>query len=197
MNIYSQLSSIFPNVQWTGSSYMHVSVYRDGIINTPFANRAEILYSLRSKDIGGQIFDFLSSTMPKFEWLLERETFANLFLVDIDLKLRDLPTSVSPDRVENPATGNLFHRIAVMPPYVGAVRFWAENAVGTGTEIGFRFRIVKLLSDDEEVDVRAECREREAQVILDMEAVEETIMDVKEPPQKVLGNVQTLLTVFA
>lgn len=196
MSIYSSLSSVFPKVQWTGSSGIHVSVYRDGVINTPFSNRAEILYSLKSHDVGGQVYDFLTNAMPKFEWLLERETFANLFLVDIDLKLRGLPTSVSPDRVENPATGNLFHRIAVMAPYIGAVRFWAENFFGQ-TDIGFRFRIVKLLSDDEEVDVRAEAREREAQVIMDMEAVEETIMEVKEPPQQVMSTVSNLIHVFA
>ena len=196
MSIYSSLSSIFPGVQWMGSSSIHVSVYRVGTIQPPFQNRAEILYSLKQHDVGGQIYDFLVNSMGKFEWLLERETFANLFLVDIDLKLRGLPTSVSPDRVENPATGNLFHRIAVMSPYVGAVRFWAEN-FGVGTNIGFRFRIVKLLSDGEEVDVRAEAREREAKVIMDMEAVEETIMEVKEPPQQVLNTVSNLIHVFA
>ena len=59
MSFYSDLSSIFPDVQWTGSSSIHVSVYRDGIIQTPFSNRAEILYSLKHHDIGGQIYDFI------------------------------------------------------------------------------------------------------------------------------------------
>lgn len=196
MSIYSNLSSIFPGVVWTGSSSIHVSVFRDGTIATPFSNRAEIMYSLKHHDVGGQIYDYLTGALGKFEWLLERDTFANLFLVDIDLKLRGMATSVSPDRVENPATGNLFHRIAVMAPYVGCVRFWAED-FGGSTNIGFRFRIVKLLGDGEEVDVRAEAREREAKVILDMEVVEDTILEVKEPPKKALDAVSSLISVFA
>lgn len=196
MSISTDLSNIFPGVQWTGGSYIHVSVYRSGALQFPFKNRAEILYSLKKQDLGGQIYDFLTNSMPKFEWLLEREIFVQLFLVDIDLKLRGLATSVSPDRIENPNTGNLFHRIAVMPPYVGAVRFWAED-YGTLTDIGFRFRIVKLLSDDEEVDVRAEARMRETQVLLDVESVEETILEVNEPPIKCQEAVKSLAYAFA
>lgn len=196
MSFYSTVSNVFPGVEWTGSSDIHVSVYRSGSLSYPASQRAEILAALKSQDLGGSIFDFLSSSMPSFEWLLEREVFANLFLIDVDLRLRGLPTSVSPDRVQNPATGNLFHRIAVKAPYVGAVRFWADGW-SNGVEIGFRFRIVKLLSDDEEVDVRAEAREREAQIILDLESVEETIMDVAEPPVEAVSAANNLLTVFA
>lgn len=196
MSFYSNVSNVFPGVEWTGSSGIHVSVYRSGSLAYPASQRAEILAALKAQDIGGSIFDFLSNSMPSFEWLLEREVFANLFLIDVDLRLRGLPTSISPDRVQNPATGNLFHRIAIKAPYVGSVRFWADGW-SSGVEIGFRFRIVKLLSDDEEVDVRAEAREREAQIILDLESVEETIMDVAEPPVEAVSAANNLLSVFA
>lgn len=196
MSIYTELSSLFPLVTWTGGSDIHVSVYRSKAIAIPFDNRPAILYALSKHDVGGQIYDFLVNSMGSFEWLLERDTFAKLFLVDIDLQLRGLPTSVSPDRITNPNTGNLFHRIAVQSPYVGAVRFWAEKYHGA-TDIGFRFRIVKLLDDGEEVDVRAEARVREAQVLVDMESVEETILDVKEPPSAMMSSVKNLLHAFA
>lgn len=196
MSFYSNVSNVFPGVEWTGSSGIHVSVYRSGSLAYPASQRAEILAALKAQDIGGSIFDFLSNSMPSFEWLLEREVFANLFLIDVDLRLRGLPTSISPDRVQNPATGNLFHRIAIKAPYVGSVRFWADGW-SSGVVIGFRFRIVKLLSDDEEVDVRAEAREREAQIILDLESVEETIMDVAEPPVEAVSAANNILSVFS
>lgn len=186
-----QISKVFPHVSWDGESHIHVSVYKEGSLNHPFKERANILYSLNDHDIGGKIYDDLTSKFAKFEWLLERDIFAKLFLIDIDLRLQGKPTSVSPNRIQNPATGNLFHRIAIAAPFVGSVRFWAEEFFGC-TTIGYRFRIVKMADESEEVDVRAEAREREAQVLLDMESSYSAIMEVKEPPSAVMEDVATL-----
>lgn len=131
------------------------------------------------------------------EWLLERDTFAKLFLVDIDLMLQGKPTSVSPDRIQNPSTGNWFHRIALLPPYVGGIRFWAEDFTSGSLSIGFRFRIVKLLSESEEVDVRAEARERETTVLVEVESVYDAIMDIPEPPKESMDAVASLAYNFA
>lgn len=186
-----QASKVFPGVSWDGESNIHVSVYKEGSLDFPMSDRAKILYSLNEHDIGGKIFDSLLARFEKFEWLLERDIFAKLFLIDIDLRLQGKPTSVSPNRVMNPATGNLFHRIAVVAPYVGAVRFWAEGFCGC-TTIGYRFRIVKMTDESEEVDVRAEAREREAQVLLDVESAYSAIMEIQEPPKQVMAEVATL-----
>lgn len=196
MSFVSTISNVFPNVSWHGQSNIHVSIYAEGGLNIAFSERPQILYALMEKDIGGAIYDMLQKRFGKMEWLLERETFAKLFLVDIDLQLQGKSTSDSPNRIQNPATGNWFHRIALLPPYVGGVRFWAENFYGS-TNIGFRFRIVKMLNESEEVDVRAEAREREAAVILEVSSVYDSIMEIQEPPKAAVEAAAQLSYVFA
>lgn len=177
----NQASAVFPNVSWMGQSGIHVSVCGGGLLDIPFKNRSLILYMMHDKKVGAAIWDFLQARFNKMEWLAEKDTFEKLFLVDVDRNLRGLPTSESPDRIKNPATGNLFHRIALYPPFVGGVRFWAEN-YGGESHIGFRFRLVKLANENEETDVREESRRREEQVVLEVASAYDAIMEVSEPP---------------
>lgn len=191
----SDISSIFPGVSWHGQSKIHTSVFMEGVLSVPFEDRANILFVLSQQNVGGLIWDSLMTRFGKFEWLLDKETFAKLFLVDVDLHLQGKKSSPSPNQIVNPATGNFFHRIALLPPYVGGVRFWAEDYFNS-TSIGFRFRIVKMLDEAEEIDVRAEAREREAQVILEMASVYDAIMDISEPPVSVTNAVAGLVHCF-
>lgn len=181
MSYYDDISSVFPGVDWHGGSKIHVSVAAGGSLKIPFENRALILYLLQEKQLGWAIWRNLQAKFGKMEWLLDGDTFSKLFLVDVDRNLQGLPTSDSPDRIKNPATGNLFHRIALLPPYIGGVRFWAVE-IGGETCIGYRFRIVKQLTDEEEANVREEARVRAAQVEVDINSVYETILEIAEPP---------------
>lgn len=196
MSFIKQVSTVFPGVFWHGGSHIHVSIFAEGGLDIPFSNRPGILHALMTKDVGGAIYDMLQKRFGKMEWVLERDVFSKLFLVDIDLQLQGKATSDSPHRIQNPATGNWFHRVALLPPYVGGVRFWAEDYDGT-TAVGFRFRIVKMVDESEEVDVRAEAREREATVLLEVSSVYDAVMDIAEPPKADLESATQLLKAFA
>lgn len=196
MGIKQQVSKVFPKAEWTGESSMHVSIYREGFLEISFEKRAEVLYSLTENKIGHSIWEFLQARFSAFEWLLEPETFEKLFLVDVDRQLQGLAPSSSPNQIKNPSTGNVFHRIALLPPYVGGIRFWCYGGYGSGTMIGFRFRIVKLENDDEEIIVRDECRAKEALVIEQVSSVYDAIMEFAEPPQSV-HEAAKMLTCFA
>jgi len=186
MSIKNQVSKIFPKANWTGESSIHVSIYREGFLEIPFEKRAEVLYSLTENKIGSSIWQFLQARFEAFEWLLEPDTFEKLFLVDVDRQLQGQAPSSSPNQIKNPSTGNVFHRIALLPPYVGGIRFWCYGGYGGGgAMIGFRFRIVKLANDEEEIIVRDECRAKESLVIEQVSSVYDAIMEFAEPPQSV------------
>lgn len=191
----NQISGVFPGVSWQGQSGIHVSVCGGGLMSIPFSERGTILKVLHEKNVGNAIWQFLMARFSKMEFLMEGDTFSKLFLVDVDRNLRGLPTSESPDRIKNPATGNVFHRIALLPPYVGGVRFWAEDFFGD-THIGFRFRIVGGVDESEEIDIREESREREAQVLVDVQSVMSTIFEVAEPPKVAVEAAEKLLAVI-
>ena len=142
--------------------------------------------------MGNDIWKMVQRRVGSMEFLLDEQTFANLFLVDVDRNLQGKPTSISPNRIQNPVTGNLFHRIALKPPFVGGVRFWAEDSYGS-TQIGFRFRIVRLENEDDEVNVREEARVRSEEVLKDIDVVYEDMMDIQEPPKQATEHVKQLV----
>lgn len=184
MTFISKMSALFPSARWTGGSAIHASVA--GVVSIPvkFKNRSLILLVLEQAKIGARIYKNLTKVFGKMEWLTDQQTFEKLFLVDVNLSLQGLQTSESRGRIRNPVTGNLFHRIALMPPYIGGVRFWTLQDLWGNAIIGYRFRLVEQMGEEEQENVREESRRRSSEVDLEVQSVYDCILEVSEP-QKV------------
>lgn len=192
MAFCDQASNTFPNVDWHGSSHIHVSVSAGSTIDLTFDQRPMILYVLSEKHVGDSIWRYLMKRFGHMEWLIEQSTFTKLFLVDVDRNLLGMPTSESPDRIQNPVTQNYFHRIALLDNYVGGIRFWAEG-YGDYTQIGFRFRLVKINGEGEEQNVREEARRRETIVSVEVQSAYDAILEINEPPSNMEAIVEDLI----
>ncbi len=195
MSTADKIETTFPGVQWTGGSGIHRSVAVSGLLNIPFEKRSLVLYMLLEKDFGGYIWEYLQARFGKMEWLTQRDVFAKLFMVDMDRQLQGKPTTETPDRIENPHTGNLFHRMALYPPLIGGVRFWAEN-YGGKTHIGFRFRIVSMKTNDEGEHVREESRLRESVVLEEIASVYDAVVEISEPPKEAVSTTEELVSLI-
>lgn len=193
MSFSDHASERYPGVEWTGGSGIHVSFAVSQTIPISANQRGKILALLNSAQWPFAIWRYIQQRVGNMEFLMDQNTFCNLMLIDMDRRMQGKPTLSSPDRIKNPATGNLFHRIALDKPYVGAVRFWAVPNGDGGTEIGFRFRIVSLKSDEEDPVVREEARVRAEQVQQEVGEVYETLMDVAEPPAHEVQTVKVMI----
>lgn len=196
MSFYNKVSSIFPGVSWQGQSDIHVSICGGGILPIHFKKKTEIMYYLQQKKVGYAIWNQLQSKFEDFEWLLDGDTFNKLFLVDVGLNLSGKKTSDTPDRIKNPATGSLFHRISLGYDLVGAIRFWA-NPVGydeneTYVEIGWRVRIVAKKDAKDEENVREESRRLIEEVTAIIEVEYSELMEMKEPPKAVMEELESI-----
>lgn len=195
--VANKANMIFPAVAWQGMSDIHVSICGGGMLGIPFSNKEAIMYLMNSKKVGYAIWGKLQAKFEDFEWLLDGDTFNKLFMVDIGLNLSGKKTSDTPNRVKNPSTGNLFHRIALGHGMIGAVRFWAEpcgyDLDESYVEIGWRFRIVEQKDANEEANVRDEAARRIHEVNVIIEEEYSTLMDMQEPPKEMCKEMDMLV----
>lgn len=174
-------TEVFPDVAWTGGSAIHVSHARRGIIPIPVTSIEDTLKLIAQVKFPAKSWEILVAELfPKMEWLIEEETFINLMMIDLGRTLGHQKTLRTPDNFTNPDTGNVFHRIALQDGYVGGFRCWATPNY-EGFNIGWRFRIVKVQDDAEEVNIRETAM---AQTIVVGETIHEVLemMEVAESP---------------
>lgn len=183
-------SAMFPGVQWTGGSHIHVSFARDWFIGIPAKDYKTILTLLKKQEVGWSIWRLLNKNFDKFVWLITGEEFVNLYLVDCYRHLKGKPDSESPNKLKNPSTGNRFHHIALIEDYIAGVRFWCDDYCGTQVNMGFRFRVERV--KEEEEDVRRRVRERVMEAQGEIEVVLDDIIDVKEPTKEQEQQVETI-----
>lgn len=154
------IDEMFPEVPWTGSSHIHRSFARNINVDVPHGSRGakKLITMLAHAKFGLGLYEFLQETFMGCEWLIDYEEFTKLVLVDIWLGMLGQPKSVTQGMIQNPRTGNVFHRIALRDgQVVCGIRFWAENS-GEGTTLGYRFRVA-LLEEGEEPKVRHKIQE--------------------------------------
>lgn len=189
----SIMSQHFPQVEWTGESGIHVSYAAQAILPIPFHEAKTLLKVLDKAKIGGTLWRRFYSMFPETEWLLDSDEFHKLLMADMARFLAGLGPLETPHKLRNPVTGNRFHRMALFKENVGGCRFWLEPTMGERTMFGFRFRWESLKSADEEENVREDARERIRIAAEEYQKVENTIMDVAEPPQDQLHMIEQVL----
>lgn len=193
---HEHVSSLFPKAKWTGGSGIHVSFAMNATVPIDFNNKAAVMSLLSTANYQDFVWKAVQSRFGNMEWLLEEVSFKNLLMVDMSRKLAGLCTSETPDRIKNPSTGNLFHRIALLNPYIGAIRFWTEEAGYGQTNIGFRFRIVTQKDSDEEENVRESAR-RLTEVVEEQAEEVTQYLECCEPPLEAdVAVIKDKLTVF-
>lgn len=182
----SIMSQHFPQAEWTGESDIHVSHARQGYLPVPFHEAKLLLKYFDKAKIGGTIWRQLYAMFPETEWLLDSDEFHKLIMADLARFLAGLGPLETPHKLRNPVTGNRFHRMSLFKENVGGCRFWLEPSAGERVLFGFRFRFrwESIKSADEEENVREDARERIRIAAEEYVKVENTIMDVAEPPQE-------------
>jgi hypothetical protein len=191
-------SVVFPNAVWTGGSGIHASVARGGVIpGVPFPEKAKLI--LKSMVDSG-FFQYVQRVMNKhaggMEWIISPEDFENLLLLDLHRLSNGLPTTETKARLQNPSTGNYFHRVTLLEDknIVGGVRVWIEGSYdGEDTQIGFRYRLERIIPEGEETqeDAAQRIRQRTSQQVLE-EASEALFL--KENLKEVEGEPLTIET---
>jgi hypothetical protein len=172
---------LFPYAQFTGGSSIHASIGRAGIIPVDMGSQANLI--LKSM-VRSEFFQYIQRVMnkhcPGMEWLITPEDFENLLLLDAHRILNGLPTSETKTRLQNPQTGNYFHRVTMMEDknVVGGIRVWIESRSG-GTEVGFRFRLEPIVAEGTESQEEAALRIRQKTAHTIVE-VNEEIVEIKE-----------------
>ncbi len=196
MNPVKLIMETFPEVKWTGGSHMHRSVAAIDHIPIPFDQPRMILKVLMDKGVGGYIWDSLLRRFSSMEWLIDRQEFNDLFLLDVSHMLEGLGPLGTPGMITNPTTGNRFHRVAVLSPIVGGVRFWVSHYSKKRVQIGYRFRLVVVASDKEEEEAREESKQRSGMLQSATQSLHDSIMEVAEPPKEAVSAVEHFTTLL-
>jgi hypothetical protein len=157
------IEEMFPGVNWQGRSEIHRSISKQ--LTLPVGgprSHTRIITALAHAKFGLMVYEELQETFFGCEWLLDHQDFQRLLMVDMWLGLKNQPKSVSAGMIQNPRTGNIFHRIALREgKVVCGIRFWA-NDHDSQTVIGFRFRVA-LLEEGEEQKVRQKAMETQVE----------------------------------
>lgn len=191
MSFGHKASSIWPEVMWHGQSNIHVSRSFNACIQLGADQWALVLKIIAVDNTVARVWRHLQKTFPGFVWLITPEEFASILMVDCYRHLKGELDSESPNKLKNPDTGSVFHRIALLDEsVVGGIRFWCDST-GDYTVFGWRFRIE---SQDEN---SGETRRRSREVVLEaeghIEMVVDSFMNVKEPSKHHLYEFETML----
>jgi hypothetical protein len=179
---------VFPDATFTGGSAIHASIGCGGQIPELSIEQAPLV--LKSMVESGY-FQYMQRVVNKhcggMEWIISPEDFENLLLLDLHRLSLGQSTTETRARLQNPITGNYFHRVALKEDknIVGGIRVWLEPGY-SGLNVGFRFRLEPILPEGEETaeDAAQRIRQRTSQQVLE-EASEAALL--KENLKEVEG----------
>lgn len=151
-------STVFPNAVWTGGSAIHASIARFGAIPVSLNNPQAMMAAVLKSNLGSYIHRVIEKHCPGMEWLMSQEAFESLVRVDLYRRAMGKPTKETEKRLQNPVTGNYFHRITLMEEHgiVGGVRIWLEPLTEEESSFGFRFRLEAQEHEAKKIRVKAE-----------------------------------------
>jgi hypothetical protein len=171
-------SEVYPEAKWTGGSGIHASRAVALVAPIPFSETRLILKSIRDTEFIGYIARVINKTTPGVEWLMAAEDFQNLLLLDFNRLMNGMPTTETKNRLQNPSTGNVFHRVTLNEDknIVGGLRVWVEGTTFysegmslPGVQIGFRYRLERIVPEGTATeDVALKIREKAQQQILEL-----------------------------
>lgn len=183
------------NLNWTGRSDIHVSIFKECIILGSAEDSSVLLSRLDKGKVGYAIYTYLTTRLEQVEWLISADEFNTLFLVDMYRHLNNQGDTKADSKLQNPITGNVIHRLGLRGDLVGGIRFWVaenNNALGLYTgysNVGWRFRLERLtLENEEPIRVRAREIIEESQMMIEM--VLDSFMAVAEPTKQEMKTVE-------
>ncbi len=138
----AKAKNMFPDINWTGGSQIHVSVYRDGLFSA--SSKSELIAIMKKVNFPTYVWNFIQARFSAFpEWIMSQGEFEQLVLVDVWRHMNGKGDMDSSKKLLNPMSGNTFHRIALGNGLVIGIRFWAPKGWDYTGGMG---------SDDEETD---------------------------------------------
>lgn len=162
---------------WTGRSGIHCSFAVDqGIDTTDLMAVFKAAYKMH---LATDVWRMLQHRFAAFEWLLSQQQFEDRAYVDWYAHAKLQGDTQESTKLVNPASGNVFHRVALHEgqKLVGGIRFWLDPGFGDTTDLGFRFRVQALEEESEKVRVRVL-----EQAVLDRERVGEIEVELASQP---------------
>lgn len=175
MSFSSKASHIFPKASWTGQSHIHVSIARGGELPYGMSDTMTLMTAIQNSNLSAYIFRVIEKNCPGMEWLMPPEAFSDLIKVDLYHLINGKATTVTKKRLQNPTTGNYFHRITMMEEHqiVGGVRVWLTPISHDATHFGFRFRLES--QEQEAKKVRKHAEELVAQLEPEVHEIKEYV----------------------
>lgn len=140
----------WPEFQFSSLRSHHVSFYR--AVQWPNARspKAMALAYQVAGDFGQQLFEFLDISFPGTIWLIKGTDLQALLLNDVLNLWEDGHTVETMNRIQNPRTGNYFHRIGLNEGVAFGVRVWVYQS--STPRVSFRARLEP--QDESEVSSR-------------------------------------------
>jgi len=178
----------FPNVVFSGGSSIHAS-RADGIFltNCRLEERGKILnYLLKC----GGIETLMEDTFDFFHqvhWFFDKSDVQMLVLKDIVacLASKSETQAGGVNKLNNPVTGNTFHRVAMFGDLVCGIRGWVVEASAIDNKptlsIGLRFRLER--TTETEKKHRAVTEETLLESEKEIEAMCQ-LLEIAEPPKR-------------
>lgn len=175
MAFIDKASKVFPDAKWTGGGNIHASIARQGAAPLPFGNPRLVMKSLLETHFPSVIQRVILKNCPGMEWLMSNDDFESLLLVDYYRLLHGNSTMETKYRLKNPHTGNLFHRISLVPEHdmVGGIRVWIFPMTEEDLQIGFRFRLETLKGESEYTSARKKAQQQALEVNDEMVIIKE------------------------
>ncbi|QIN95297.1 hypothetical protein DLP3_134 [Stenotrophomonas phage vB_SmaS_DLP_3] len=144
MSFGQYIESQFPGVKWNGSSSIHRSICGNFGIDQEIGSIGEAMAIIHKSAMGLALWNYLQGKFGEMDWQVVAEEFRAIILMDTYRHLNGEGDTKNPQKLRNPATGNVFHRLAIKGDIVGGVRIWHNH----GLNFGFRFRLAGMDKDD-------------------------------------------------
>lgn len=173
----------FPG-KWTGGSHIHRSL-SSKVYHCKEVTLRGVLKGMIETNVPTKLWSFLQHRFHNCEWLLSAHEFFAIMIQDVHGWLGGNGSSVTPKMLKNPATGNIFHRIALFGNIVCGIRFWAEDG-----KVYYRFRLEEQKEEDNKTRSTTRIHAEKAlkaleQLIVELEIKEPTYVCEEEQKEKV------------
>lgn len=182
MSFKQKAASLFPQAVWTGGSSIHASIARQGELPISFQDSQKMMAAIMQSNLGAYIFRVVEKHCPGMEWLMPMEALESLVRVDLYRLLCGKATVETKKRLQNPSTGNYFHRVTLMEEHsiVGGVRVWLNPYTSEESVFGFRFRLEEQQHEAKKIRAKAEelAKELEPEIVEIKEYVKTTAVEL-------------------
>ncbi|ATS92327.1 hypothetical protein DLP05_136 [Stenotrophomonas phage vB_SmaS_DLP_5] len=144
MSFGDYIESQFPGIKWNGRSHIHRSICGNFGMDQQYDSLGQAMELVHKSAMGLALWNYLQQKFGEMDWQVVAEEFRAIILVDVYRHLNGEGDTKTPQKIRNPVTGNVFHRLAIKGDIVGGVRIWHNG----GLNFGFRFRLAGMDKDD-------------------------------------------------